>query len=262
MFLGDSVITPAISVLSAVEGLKLATPAFEHYVRAAHRRHPDRAVRGAAARHRAGRGLLRPGHGGLVRRHRDRRRCCTSRDDPRVFAAINPLYAHQLPVDARPHRPGHARRGVPGGHRRRGALCRSRPFRPQADPDAPGSAWCCRRCCSTISARARWCWRDPAAIENPFYRLVPECAAAADGRAGDRRDRDREPGGHHRRLFADASGDPARPAAAPRDPAHLGGAFRPDLHAARQHRAAGRRAAAGRRCSAPRARSPRPTASR
>ncbi|MEJ2435546.1 MAG: KUP/HAK/KT family potassium transporter, partial [Pseudolabrys sp.] len=32
MFLGDSVITPAISVLSAVEGLKLATPAFTEYV--------------------------------------------------------------------------------------------------------------------------------------------------------------------------------------------------------------------------------------
>src|SRR5246127_5292890 len=32
MFLGDSVITPAISVLSAVEGLKLASPAFEHVV--------------------------------------------------------------------------------------------------------------------------------------------------------------------------------------------------------------------------------------
>ena len=32
MFLGDSVITPAISVLSAVEGLKLATPAFSDYV--------------------------------------------------------------------------------------------------------------------------------------------------------------------------------------------------------------------------------------
>ncbi len=32
MFIGDSVITPAISVLSAVEGLKLATPALEHYV--------------------------------------------------------------------------------------------------------------------------------------------------------------------------------------------------------------------------------------
>jgi KUP system potassium uptake protein len=32
MFLGDSVITPAISVLSAVEGLKLAAPALDHYV--------------------------------------------------------------------------------------------------------------------------------------------------------------------------------------------------------------------------------------
>jgi KUP system potassium uptake protein len=32
MFLGDSMITPAISVLSAVEGLKLAAPALEHYV--------------------------------------------------------------------------------------------------------------------------------------------------------------------------------------------------------------------------------------
>jgi KUP system potassium uptake protein len=32
MFLGDSVITPAISVLSAVEGLKLASPAFSDYV--------------------------------------------------------------------------------------------------------------------------------------------------------------------------------------------------------------------------------------
>jgi KUP system potassium uptake protein len=32
MFIGDSMITPAISVLSAVEGLKLATPALEHYV--------------------------------------------------------------------------------------------------------------------------------------------------------------------------------------------------------------------------------------
>jgi len=32
MFIGDSMITPAISVLSAVEGLKLETPALEHYV--------------------------------------------------------------------------------------------------------------------------------------------------------------------------------------------------------------------------------------
>nr|Q07Q28.1 RecName: Full=Probable potassium transport system protein Kup 2 [Rhodopseudomonas palustris BisA53] len=32
MFIGDSMITPAISVLSAVEGLKIAAPALQHYV--------------------------------------------------------------------------------------------------------------------------------------------------------------------------------------------------------------------------------------
>src|SRR5436309_11337170 len=32
LFYGDGVITPAISVLSAVEGLKVATPMFDHYV--------------------------------------------------------------------------------------------------------------------------------------------------------------------------------------------------------------------------------------
>src|SRR5215471_2559588 len=32
LFYGDGVITPAISVLSAVEGLKVATPVFEHYI--------------------------------------------------------------------------------------------------------------------------------------------------------------------------------------------------------------------------------------
>src|SRR4051794_25603843 len=32
LFYGDAVITPALSVLSAVEGLKIATPAFEPYV--------------------------------------------------------------------------------------------------------------------------------------------------------------------------------------------------------------------------------------
>lgn len=32
LFFGDVIITPAISVLSAVEGLSIATPAFEHWV--------------------------------------------------------------------------------------------------------------------------------------------------------------------------------------------------------------------------------------
>ena len=32
LFFGDALITPAISVLSAIEGMKIATPAFDHYV--------------------------------------------------------------------------------------------------------------------------------------------------------------------------------------------------------------------------------------
>jgi KUP system potassium uptake protein len=32
LFYGDAIITPALSVLSAIEGLKLVTPAFDHYV--------------------------------------------------------------------------------------------------------------------------------------------------------------------------------------------------------------------------------------
>src|SRR5262249_46593968 len=40
---------------------------------------------------------------------------------------------------------------------------------------APGSAWCCRRCCSTISARAL-VLTDPNAIDSPFYKLAPHWA--------------------------------------------------------------------------------------
>ena len=74
MFLGDSFITPAISVLSAVEGLKLATPAFEHYVVPITVVILIAAVRGAEPRHRQGRRVLRPDHGRVVRGDRGPRR--------------------------------------------------------------------------------------------------------------------------------------------------------------------------------------------
>ena len=56
------------------------------------------------------------------------------------------LVRDQVPAVARHDRPGDARRGVSGGDRRRGALRRSRPFRPQADPDRLVRSSCCRRC--------------------------------------------------------------------------------------------------------------------
>jgi KUP system potassium uptake protein len=92
MFYGDSVITPAISVLSAVEGLKLATPAFEHAVL------PATVVILLLLFSVQSRGTARVAAffgpimtvwfialalGGLMH----------LADDPRVFAAVNPLYA-------------------------------------------------------------------------------------------------------------------------------------------------------------------------
>ena len=72
LFYGDAVITPALSVLSAIEGIKLVTDGVRTLCGAADGAHPARAVCGSVARHRARRRLLRAGDVRLVRRHRDR----------------------------------------------------------------------------------------------------------------------------------------------------------------------------------------------
>jgi len=48
---GDGMITPAISVLSAVEGLSVATHVFERFIVPHYRRHPHRPVSGAEPGH-------------------------------------------------------------------------------------------------------------------------------------------------------------------------------------------------------------------
>ena len=145
MFIGDSMITPAISVLSAVEGLKLATPALRALCRAADRSHPGRCCSRSRA---SGTALVASAFGPVMvvwftvlavlgaRSHR-RRSVGAGSDQSLLRAAI--------PAVARHDRPGDAGRGVPRGDRRRGALRRSRPFRPQADPDRPGCFSCCPR---------------------------------------------------------------------------------------------------------------------
>src|SRR5262249_5917773 len=92
MFLGDSVITPAISVLSAVEGLSLATPAFEHYVM------PITVVILIAlfAVQRRGTARVASFFGPVMLIWFVSIALAGAThifDDPRVFAAINPLYA-------------------------------------------------------------------------------------------------------------------------------------------------------------------------
>ena len=68
LFYGDAVITPALSVLSAVEGIDVVTPAFHEYVV------PLTVVvliilfARTVARHGEGRGAVRPDHADLVRR--------------------------------------------------------------------------------------------------------------------------------------------------------------------------------------------------
>ena len=73
LFFGDGMITPAISVISAVEGSEWWPPEPCASRRADRAGDPDRPVRRATVRYRR-RGLaVRPGDPGLVRRHRDPR---------------------------------------------------------------------------------------------------------------------------------------------------------------------------------------------
>ena len=89
LFYGDAAITPAISVLSAVEGLKLVTPAFEPYVLPITVAILIGAVLGAEPRHRAGLGALRPDHARLVPRRSPALGLLHAGDRPAIFTAFN-----------------------------------------------------------------------------------------------------------------------------------------------------------------------------
>jgi len=172
MFLGDSVITPAISVLSAVEGLKLATPAFGEYVAPI----AVGILIGLFAAQSRGTAKVAAMFGPVMvvwfvsiaiagALH--------VRDDPRVLAAINPVYGIQFLVE-------HGGIGlvtlgavflvVTGGE----AL--------YADLGHFGRkpiqiAWLCLVLPALLInyfGQGAKVLADPAAIENPFYRLVPE----------------------------------------------------------------------------------------
>ena len=91
LFYGDALITPALSVLSAVEGLEVAAPQLRAICGAADGGHSGRLVRGPIARHGAGRGVFRPGDdvwflaiaaAGL----------CAHRRRTGVLAALNPAH--------------------------------------------------------------------------------------------------------------------------------------------------------------------------
>ena len=225
LFFGDAIITPAISVLSAVEGLKVVTPAFDPYRGADHARSswpcslPSSASAPAAWRASSDRSRW----SGSWRSASPASRHIA--DDPTVLLRGQPLLRGGLSVRAARRRLRHHRRGVPRRDRRGGALCRPRPFRPQADRARLAGARVPVPAAQLFRAgRLRaLAWRHAA---QPVLRDAAGLGAAADGRARDGRDRHRQPGGDLRRLFADAAGRAAQPSAALRDPAHVGDAVR------------------------------------
>ena len=92
LFYGDAVITPAISVLSAVEGMKVVTPGLRALCRAADACHPGHAVSPSSASARA----ASPPSSGRSRRSGSLRSASPGlshiADDPDILLAVNPLY--------------------------------------------------------------------------------------------------------------------------------------------------------------------------
>jgi KUP system potassium uptake protein len=172
MFLGDAVITPAISVLSAVEGLKLANPAFGHFVVPL----TIAILIGLFAVQRRGTAGIASLFGpimaiwfvaialaGLFH----------IRDDPGVLFAINPYYAVSFLYD-------HGHIGlitlgavflvVTGGEALYADLGHfgRKPIQ---------TAWFCLVLPALLLnyfGQGAKVLADPAAIDNPFYHLVPE----------------------------------------------------------------------------------------
>ena len=134
MFYGSTLITPALSVLSAVEGLNVATAAFGPYVL------PLTVVilflLFSVQSHGTARvsALFAPvtmvwflviAIAGAVE----------IAANPDVLAALNPILRHRFPSHPWRHRAGHAGRRVPRRHRLGSPLQRSRPFRTEANSD-------------------------------------------------------------------------------------------------------------------------------
>ena len=187
LFYGDGMITPAISVLSAVEGLRSSRPSLDSTRR---RRSRSAILTVLFAIQRFGTGAVgravRAGHGasgsrvlavaGRRRGRRSTRRSC---------AALSPTYGVELPRRARRHRVRRARLGRAHRHRRRGALRRHGALRPPADPArvvrrrVPGADPQLHRPGRADPAR-------PAGRRQPVLPAGPALGAAADGRCSRR----------------------------------------------------------------------------
>ena len=238
---GDGMITPAVSVLSAVEGTTVVDRQPRSPGRSHRRRDPRVPVRHPAPRHRAVGRIFGPvmvvwfvvlGVLGV--------------DQPRARPVDPPgRVTHvraALPPRQRADRLPRPRVGLPRGDRRRGALRRHGPLRAEADPRRLVHPRACRRSSSTTWVRARCSSAHPDRIDNPFYRMAPRWALWPLVLLATSRDRDRVAGADLRSVLAHAAGGPARLPAPRPDPPDLGEPPGPDLRAGDQLGAAVRAA--------------------
>ena len=204
LFYGDAIITPAISILSAVEGLTLVHDEFARRSHSGDARHHRSAFLPYSVSVPSCRPLLRSPHVGLVcghRRARGAERCRTTesafgrqsgyafdfvgKDPLRAFLTLGTVVLTITGAEALYADMGHFGR------------------RPIAAPGSPPS---CPRFCSAMPARPRWSLGDPGADRAGLLSAGADLGAVAVAGTGDGRDRDRQPIGHQRRLFGDAAG--------------------------------------------------------
>ena len=155
LFYGDAVLTPAISVLSAVEGLEVGTAAFKPYVVPIATGILVGAVPDPEARHRRRRACCSARCARCGSRRSPPPACGTSRRARRSSRRSNPLHALALRHRARRRVVRRAGLGAARDHRRRGAVRRHGALRQARDPHRLVRRWSRRRWCSTTSARAR-----------------------------------------------------------------------------------------------------------
>ena len=206
---GDGVITPAISVLSAVEGLKIDAPCAGADGRSHHHRDPARSVPGATQGNRFHRQHLRAGDAGVVHRDRPARPVRASCRRPGILAAISPHHAFIYLVHAGPGIAfavlGAAFLALTGaeamyadmGHFGRAAhparMVRDRAAGSHAQLFRPGR---------TASGR-------PPCHREPVLPARAAMGALSDGGVCDGRHRHRVAIHHLRRVFPHPTGDPA-----------------------------------------------------
>ena len=202
LLLGDGMITPAISVLSAVEGLDVATPAFAPYV-------PPITLALLTGlfsiQHKGASGIgvifgpimivwfvvIAVLGGAEIAR------------EPAILAAFNPAHRRSLPRALRPARgAAHSRRADAGHHRRRGDVRGPRAFRRPSDPRRLVRRGLSRAAAQLSRTGRASAWRRA----NRGRQAVLQPRAGAAGRAarhsGDAGDRRRLAGADFRRVFA------------------------------------------------------------